>query len=162
MAFTVPTAVSRTLYDTAKRVRDEVGKGQEVLRTAKVNIPAVANASTVREVLLVPDVDIVVVGVKIISEGADADDLIELLALANGENRDSAAAAGNRLIAAQTGADASADDDILQDIALAGLNGNLVEAGQPIVASVQEVSSDTTPQVFFQVSYILADAVLTY
>lgn len=160
MAFTVPTAVSRTLYDTAKRVRDEVGKGQEVLRTAKVNIPAVANASTVREILLVPDVDIILVGVRLIGEGADADDLIELLALANGENRDVAAGVTNRLIAQVLGS--GAGDDLLITPALLGLNGNLVQAGQPIVASVQEVSSDTTPQVFFQVSYILADAVLTY
>lgn len=160
MAFTVPTAVSRTLYDTAKRVRDEVGKGQEVLRTAKVNIPAVANASTVREILLVPDVDIILVGVRLIGEGADADDLIELLALANGENRDVAAGTTNRLIAQVLGS--GVGDDLLITPALLGLNGNLVEAGQPIVASVQEVSSDTTPQVFFQVSYILADAVLTY
>ena len=160
MAFTVPTAVSRTLYDTAKRVRDEVGKGQEVLRTAKVNIGPVANGTTVREVLLIPDVDIILVGVRLIGEGIDADDVIELYAPQNGNNLDVAAAAGNRLIAATTGATVA--DNTLVTPALSGLNGNVVQAGQPIVGLVQEVSSDTTPLVFFQVSYILADAVVTY
>lgn len=158
MAFTVPTRVTRRLYDTAKRVVDEHGKGQEVLRTAKANIGPVANNTTVREVVLVPDVDIILVLVRLIEEGADADDLIELLAPANGENFDVAAGATNRLIAQQTGV----GDDLLTNPALLGLNGNVVQAGQPIIALVTEVSSDTTPLVFFQISYILADEETSY
>ena len=160
MAFTVPTAVNRTLYNTAKRIRDELGKGQEALRTAEVNIGPVPNATTHRKVLLVPDVDIILVGVRLIGEGADADDVIELYAPENGDNFDVAAAAANRLIAATTGA--TAVDNALVTPALSGLNGNVVQAGQPIIGLVQEVSSDTTPLVFFQISYILADEETTY
>ncbi len=161
MAFTVPSApAQRTLYNDAKRVRDELGKGQEILRVAKANIGPVANATTVREVVLIPDVDIVLVSIRLIGEGADADDLIELYAPANGENFDTAAGATNRLIAQVLGSTTA--DDTLVSPALLGLNGNVVQAGQPIIASVQEVSSDTTPLVFFQISYILADEATSY
>ena len=68
MAFTVPAPVNRTLYNTAKRVVDELGKGQEMLRTKGVTLIVAAN-STVRETVLVPDVDIVIVQVKYLTFG---------------------------------------------------------------------------------------------
>lgn len=160
MAFTVPAPVSRELYNTAKRVRDEVGKGQEVLRYAKVNVGPVPNATTYRDVLIIPDVDIVLVALRMIGEGCDADDLIELIAPANGENFDVGAGTTNRLIAQVLGS--GVVDNALVEGTLLGLNDNLVQAGQPVIASIQEVSSDTTPLVYFQLSYILADDVRTF
>jgi len=160
MTIAVPNAVNRTLYNTAKRIRDELGKGQEALRTAKVNIGPVPSATTHRKVLLVPDVDIILVGLKLIGEGADADDLIELYAPANGENFDVSAGSTNRLMAQVLGS--GVVDNALVVGTLLGLNGNVIQAGQPIIGSVQEVSSDTTPLVFIQISYILADEETTY
>jgi hypothetical protein len=160
MAFTVPIAVARTLYDTAKRLRDELGKGQEALRTAEVNIGPVPNANTHRKVLLVPDVDIILVGLRLIGEGLVAADVVELYTPQNGNNFDVAAAPGNRLMAATNGA--TVVDNALITPALSGLNGNVIQAGQPVIGLVQEVGSDSTPLVYFQISYILADEETTY
>lgn len=160
MALTVPNApAARRLYDTAKRVRDELGKGQEALRTAKGSIIGVA-ATDVRETLLIPDVDIVVVGVRLLGHGGVlAADTAELLAMANGEDVTSASAAGNRLVASVTAPEAA--EDTVLNVALAGLNGNLVRAGQPIVASFTDAAAGGAVM-FFQVSFILADEVTSY
>ncbi len=160
MAFTVPSAVSRELYIDAKRVRDEVGKGQEVLRYARTNVGPVPNATTYRNTLIVPDVDIILVALRLIGEGCDADDLIELYAPADGENFDVAAGATNQLIAQVLGS--GVVDNALVEGTLLGLNANRIQAGQPVILSVQEVSSDTTPLVYAQLSYILADEERTY
>lgn len=159
MAFTVPTATARTLYDTSKRVVDELGKGQEILRHESVNLVVAQNA-TVREVLLVPDVDIQIVEVKYVTEGGDVDDVLELIAPANGENFDVAAGATNRIINQLTSA-GEFTDDALRTAILTGLNGNIVQAGQPIIAVAIEDNS-AAMEAYIQISYILADAVRTF
>ena len=159
MAFTVPTAVSRELYNTAKRVRDEVGKGQEVLRTKGVNL-IVGTGLTVRDVLLVPDVDIRIVEVKYITHGGDVGDVLELFAPLNGEDFDETVDTDNRLITQLTSG-AEFTDNAMRSATLTGLNGNIVRAGQPIIAkAVEDGSADM--QCYIQISYLLADAVVTY
>lgn len=159
MAFTVPSPVNRTLYNTARRVVDELGKGQEMLRTKGVTF-IVAQNDTLREVLLVPDVDIVIVEVKYFTKGGDADDVLELLAPANGENFDVGAGATNRIIDQLTSAGEMVDD-ALRTATLTGLNGNVVQAGQPIVALINEDNS-AAMVAYIQISYILADDVRTF
>ncbi len=157
MAFTVPSAPSRTLYSTAKRVVDELGKGQEALRTESVNLQITQN-TVLRKVLLVPDVDIILVGVKTVGVGFDATDIYDLIAPANGENLDVAPGATNELIATQS----APTDDVLNNVTLAGLNGNLVQAGQPIIAVGDEDDNSADIELFVQISYILADNVRTF
>lgn len=159
MAFTVPTPVSRTLYDTAKRSVDELGKGQEILRTKGVHL-IVAQNGTVRETLLVPDVDIQIVQVKYLTFGGDVDDILELYAPANGEDFDETIDAANRIIDQLTSA-GEMTDNALRTATLTGLNGNIVQAGQPIIALCTEDNS-AAMQAYIQISYILADAVRTF
>ena len=159
MTIAVPNAVSRVLYNTAKRVRDEVGKGQETLRVAPASI-LTSGATTYRKVLLIPDVDIVVVGVRAVgSGGVAAGDNLDVIAPADGEDLDVAAGSTNRLVTAVT--DPSAFEDTVADLTLSGLNGNVVQAGQPIVAIFTEADG-TVVNVGVQVSYILADEETTY
>lgn len=159
MALTVPNPVSRVLYNTAKRVRDEVGKGQESLRVAGTTI-ITAGAATYRKVVFIPDVDIIVVGIRCTAGGgAHGGDNGEVLAPANGEDLDVAAGATNRLVSQIT--DPSTAEDVVLDATLSGLNANVVRAGQPIVALFTE--ADGTVVVWhIQVSYILADEERTY
>jgi len=160
MVIAVPNPVARELYNTAKRVRDEVGKGQETLRSAGATIVA-TGAATFRKVVFIPDVDIIVVGVRCVAAGgADAADTADLVAPAQGENLDVAAGATNQLIT-QITAPETAEDTVL-DATLSGLNGNRVQAGQPIVSIFIDNAyvADVTWHV--QVSYILADEERTY
>lgn len=157
MAFTVPTPVSRVLYNTAKRVVDELGKGQEILRQEGQNLFVTKN-TTVREVILIPDVDIILVGVCTIGDGFDTTDTYELIAPADGEDFDVSPGSTNRLIAAQS----APTDDALNRPALAGLNDNRVRAGQPIIAWADEDDNSADVQLFVQISYILADDVRTF
>jgi hypothetical protein len=159
MAFTVPAPVSRTLYTTAKRVVDELGKGQEMLRTKGVHL-IVANGATVRETVLIPDVDVVIVHVKYLTFGGDADDVLELYAPANGEDFDETIDADNRIISQLTSAGEMVDN-ALRTATLTGLNGNVVQAGQPIIALCTEDSS-AAMQAYIQISYILADEERSY
>ncbi len=159
MTISVPNPVVRLLYNTAKRVRDEVGKGQEALRVAPASI-LTSGAATYRKVLLIPDVDIIVVGVRAVgSGGVAAGDNLDVIAPANGEDLDVAAGSTNRLVTAVT--DPSAFEDTVADLTLSGLNGNVVQAGQPIVAIFTEADG-TVVNVGVQVSYILADEETTY
>ncbi len=159
MTISVPNAVSRELYNTAKRVRDEVGKGQETLRVAGASI-LTSGALTYRKVLLIPDVDIVIVGVRAVgSGGVHSGDNLDVVAPADGEALDVAAGSTNQLVDAVT--DPSAFEDTVADLTLTGLNGNVVQAGQPIVAIFTEADG-TVLNVAVQVSYILADAEVTY
>ncbi len=57
----------RTLYNTAKRLRDELGKGQEVLRKASATLHIDNVARTQWATILVPDVGIRVVDVTLVS-----------------------------------------------------------------------------------------------
>ncbi|KKK72539.1 hypothetical protein LCGC14_2902880, partial [marine sediment metagenome] len=151
--------VNRTLYNTAKRVVDELGKGQEMLRTKGVTLIVAAN-STVRETVLVPDVDIVIVQVKYLTFGGDVDDILELYAPANGEDFDETIDAANRIISQLTST-AEMVDNALRTATLTGLNGNVVQAGQPIIALCTEDNS-AAMVAFIQISYILADDVRTF
>ena len=157
MAFTVPTPVNRVLYNTAKRVVDELGKGQEILRQEGVNLRVTLN-TTARGVILVPDVDIILVGVVSIGEGFDATDTYELIAPADGEDFNVAPGATNQLIASQS----APTDNVLNTVALLGLNGNRIQAGQPIIAWADEDDSSADVQLYLQISYILADEERTY
>ena len=159
MTISVPNAVSRTLYNTAKRVRDEVGKGQETLRVANASI-LTSGATAYRKVLLIPDVDIIVVGVRAVgSGGVAAADNLDVIAPADAEDLDVAAGATNRLVTAVSAPEAF--EDTVADLTLSGLNGNVVQAGQPIVAIFTEADG-TVVNVGVQVSYILADEETTY
>lgn len=159
MAFTVPTPVARTLYNTAKRIVDELGKGQEMLRTKSVTLVAAQN-DTLRETLLIPDVDIVIVEVKYLTFGGDVDDVLELYAPANGENFDVSAGSTNRIIDQLTSTGEMVDN-ALRTATLTGLNGNIVQAGQPIIAYLNE-DNNAPMTAFIQISYILADDVRTF
>ncbi len=58
---------NRRLYDTAKRVRDELGKGQEILRKARATFRVDNVARTQWASVLIADVDIRVVDITVIS-----------------------------------------------------------------------------------------------
>jgi len=159
MAFTVPTRPARVLYNTAKRVRDELGKGQEALRVAQASFAVIQNTPT-RRTILIPDVDIRIVEIKVSSDGFDDGDTLDVVALANGEDNNTAAGATNRLITQI--ATSAVIEDALFSPALLGLNANLVRAGQPIRAIATEDNSAAIREIFVQVSYILADEERTY
>ena len=93
----------RVLHQTAQRVRDNLGKGQEVLRAARQQILFVDNSAQ-RAIVFVPDVDIKLVQVKMIGEGVSLlGGTVELIAPAA---YDTAAGATNRLVAAVVPTDA--------------------------------------------------------
>lgn len=146
----------RRLSDTAKRVRDELGKGQEILRHASAERVQTAT-NVLRSVVLIPDVDIVLVGVRVVSEGDAANDYVELIAPAA---YDTAPGAANRLIS-QLPATTLADDTVFNP-ALLGLNNNVVAAGQPIILVSNDNDSGGELYVYCQVDYILADDERTY
>lgn len=160
MALTVPNPVAaRTLYNTAKRVRDEVGKGQETLRTEGTTI-ITAGAATYRKVIFIPDVDILVVGIRCTAGGGAASgDTADVVAPANGEDLDVAPGATNQLVTQIT--NPSTAEDLVLDATLSGLNSNVVRAGQPIVAVFAEADG-TVVSWHTQVSYILVDEETTY
>lgn len=146
----------RRLYDTAKRVRDELGKGQEALRVETGERKQEAT-NTRRAVVMVPDVDIKIVDVVVCGEGAAANDYAELLAPAA---FDTAAGAANRLITQVSNANMA--DDTVFHATLANLNDNIVAAGQPIVLATNDNDSGGELYVFVQISYVLADDERTY
>lgn len=146
----------RRLSDTAKRVRDELGKGQEILRHASAERVMTAT-TTLRSLVMVPDVDIVLVGVRVVSEGDATSDYVELLAPAA---YGTAAGSTNQLIA-KIEAATLADDTVLNP-ALLGLNDNKVAAGQPIILLTNDNNSGGDLYVYCQIDYILADDERTY
>ncbi|KKK57202.1 hypothetical protein LCGC14_3056880, partial [marine sediment metagenome] len=146
-------------YNTAKRVVDELGKGQEMLRVASEGPQATVNGAQ-SFVILIPDVDIVVVGARMVGAGGlHGDDNAEIIVPQNGNALDVTPAAGNRLVSQIT--DPSTAEDTVLDLTLAGLNGNLVRAGQPIVGFYTD-DAGSGLLVHMQVSYILADDVRTF
>lgn len=160
MAFTVPGARPvRVLYNTAKRIRDELGKGQEVLRSAELTLFVAQNATVIAPVHI-PDVDIIITGVKTSGRSFDDADAFDLYALADGEDYETAPGATNKLITSVVLAATLGEDTVVEQ-ALLGLNGNRVRAGQPIVAKVVEDNS-AAAVVYVKVSYILADEERTY
>jgi len=161
MAFTVPNRTpQRSRYINAKTIRDELGKGQEILRVAEVSVQVLQNATVVVPVTI-PEVDIVIVGITLSARGIDDGDLVDVLALADGEDYETAAGAGNQLIT-QVATAANAGEDTIARKTLLGLNGNRVNAGQPVVLKVVEDNSAAIGMVYCKVSYILADDERSY
>ena len=159
MTISVPNAPVRTLYNTAKRVVDELGKGQEMLRVAGEGPQETVNGEQ-SFVILIPDVDIIVVGARMVGAGGlHADDNAEITVPEDGDALNVAAAAANRLVSQV--ADPSTAEDTVLDLTLAGLNGNLVRAGQPIVGWFTD-NAGSGLLVHMQVSYILADEARTF
>lgn len=147
------TKVAHTKDLDAIPIRRELGKGQEVLRnsgTVKVTLPA--TATHVRALVMVPDVDIKLTGVKVIGTGViGASNAINVLAPATYA---AAAGATNRLITELATADVP--DDTLVHAVLTAL-ANRVVAGQPIVLDVLSTVTTGAGTVEVQVSYVLAD-----
>ncbi len=159
MTIAVPNAPSRVLYNTAKRIVDELGKGQEMLRVAGEGPQATVNGAQ-SFAILIPDVDIIVVGARMVcGNGADGADNAEIVVPQDTNDLNQGAAAGNRLVSQIT--DPSTAEDTVLDLTLTGLNGNLVRAGQPIVGWFTDAAG-TGVLVHIQISYILADDVRTF
>jgi hypothetical protein len=146
----------KVLYATAKRVRDELGKGQEVMRSASARALGVTSA-TARRIVFTPQVDIIITGIQGIGEGLTASDTVDVMAAAA---YDTAAGSTNRLCTQMTNSDL-ADNTVFQ-ATLSGLNGNEVAAGQPIEIVVVESGGGTITEVYIQVNYILADDERSY
>lgn len=144
------------LYHTSKRVRDELGKGQEVLRHASARAVGVSSA-TARRIVFVPQVDIIVTGIQAVGEGLTASDTVDVVAP---DAYSDAPGAANELCTQMTNSDL-ADDEVFQ-ATLSGLNGNRVAAGQPIIIVVVESGGGTIVEVYVQVNYILADDERSY
>jgi hypothetical protein len=143
----------RVLYSTAKRVRDELGKGQEALRTFGPVKITQAGASTIRAIVGIPTVPVRIVDVKVMGESVANLTSINVLAPAL---YDSAAGAGNRLI---TELAAAADDTLVYGAVLP--LANRVAAEQPINLVVITAGA-ATGSVEVQVDYILCDEERTY
>ena len=143
MTIAVPNAPSRVLYNTAKRIVDELGKGQEMLRVAGEGPQATVNGAQ-SFAILIPDVDIIVVGARMVcGNGADGADNAEIVVPQDTNDLNQGA------------------EDTVLDLTLTGLNGNLVRAGQPIVGWFTDAAG-TGVLVHIQISYILADDVRTF
>lgn len=160
MAF--PGAVpQRTLYNTAKRVRDELGKGQEVLRQFRSDMVVFpATATRVEELVGLPDVDIKVVGISIVTTDvavAGASNTVDVKAGATAFN--TAPAAGNRLM------NALATADLPVNVVVQGVltgNATLVRAGSPIILDVLSTVTSSAGEIYAVVFYILADDARSY
>lgn len=154
------TRQRRARYQTAKTVVDELGKGQEVLRHKSASVRNFQN-TTRRQVIYVPEVDIIIVDIIAIGEGVTgvaAADTLDIIAPAA---YDDAVAAGNMLCAQMT--DTELADDTVYRAALSGLNGNRVAAGQPIIMVGEEAGNDAAiTEIWAQVSFVLADESRTY
>ncbi len=148
------------LYTTAKRVVDEDGKGQEVLRQFSTRIVAPADmASPTREVIGIPDVDIIITDIVILAEASDNCDVDVVAPVAF----DTAPAAANELIATIDSSAADIANDVVSRQTLLGLNGNRVVAGQPIIiVCTDDAVGAPVGQFYVRVSYILADAEVSY
>ncbi len=159
MTIAVPNAPARVLYNTAKRLIDELGKGQEMLRIAGEGPQATVTGAQ-SFVILIPDVDIVVVGARMVCGGTAASaDNAEIIVPQDTEDLDETPDSDNRLVSQIT--DPAAAEDTVLDLTLTGLNGNLVRAGQPVVGFYTD-SAGSGVLVHMQISYILADEERTY
>ncbi len=149
-----------TLYSTAKRVVDEDGKGQEVLRSFSTRVDAPADAAPPnREIVGIPDVDIIVTGVWILAEASNNCD-IDVVAPAA---FDTAPGVTNELIETVDSSAADIADDVVSVRALTDLNGNRVAAMQPIlIVATDDTVGVPAGQFYVQVNYILADEERSY
>ncbi len=150
----------QTLYSTAKRVVDEMGKGQETLRSFSTRIDSPADAQPPnREILGIPQVDIIIVDIVITAEteaNCDLDVITDTTFSA-------APGALNRVMVLHNSSDAVIADDVVARQTLAGLNGNRVVAMQPImVVATDDAAGAPTGQFSIKLSYILADTEISY
>ena len=144
---------NRVLYSTAKRVRDELGKGQETLRVFGPVKITQNGAGTLRAIVGVPTVPIRVVDVKVLGEGVANLTSIDLIAPAA---YDDAPAAGNQLI---TQLVAAADDTLVYGVPTA--LALRVGAEQPIQFVVITAGA-ATGTIEVQVEYLLCDDERTF
>ncbi len=149
-----------TLYTTAKRVVDEDGKGQEVMRNFHTRVDAPADAAAPnREVIGIPMVDIIITSIVILAEASDNCDIDVDVQI----EFDTAQITNNELIATVDSSAADIADDVLSFRTLLGLNGNRVEAGQPImIVATDDTVGAPVGQYYVQVNYILADEERSY
>ena len=143
----------RVLYSTAKRVVDELGKGQEMLRTSNPVKVTLINGE-VRATCLVPTVPIRIVDVRLLGNliaGLDDINLIAPVAYA------SAPAAGNRLITEITVA--PVDDTVEYGVVLP--LAYRVGAEQPVILVV-DGNGAFAGTVECTFDYILCDDERTY
>ncbi len=154
------TRTQKELYTTAKRVRDELGKGQETLRSFKAQFVAPADGAVpVRTVIGIPIVDIIVTEILMLAETQANTDLDVVVPIAFS----TAPGAANRLIATIDSSAAVIADDIVSNRALLGLNGNRVVAFQPILAvATDDTVGAPTGTFYVEVYYILADEEVSY
>lgn len=152
------TRQQRALYIDAKRVRDEVGKGQEVLRQFGPIKLTQAGATTVRGIVGIPDVPIRIVSVKLVGEGLATMTTLDLIALGLDatDEYDATPATDNQLITqiATEPADDTVEFGVLTALALN------VPAEHPIELSM--VSAGGTGTIECIVSYILRDDERTF
>lgn len=149
---------NRVLYGTSKRVIDELGKGQEVLRKAHGRVRGMST-SEARSIILIPDVDIVIVDVAVIGEGVTAGDIANVLA-GDADEFSHAVSDDNRLVTEITATNMAADT--VYHATLARLNNNRVACGQPIILVGEEVGGGTVTEIFVEISYVLADEERSY
>ena len=147
MAF--PTTIPQRKLDlTANRLRDELGKGAEALRKFGT-LKLTATATETRQIIGIPQVDIKIVSVQLVGQGATA---VTAEVIAPAAYSDSPGST-NRLITAVPAT--SLTNNNIYFASLTSLAGR-VKAGQPIIG----VLTDTGAQagtVEFLVSYVLAD-----
>ena len=147
---------ARVLYGTSKRVVDELGKGQEVLRKAHGRVKGMS-ASELRSIILIPDVDIVIVDVTCIGHGLTASDIANVIV---DDEFSHSVDATNRLVTEMTNTNLAAAT--VYHATLANLNNNRVSAGQPIILVGEEVGGGTITEIFVEISYVLADEERSY
>ncbi len=153
------TRQQRALYIDAKRVRDEVGKGQEVLRQfGPLKLTQGGGATTVRGIVGIPDVPIRIVSVKLVGEGLASMTTLDLIALGldTTDEYDATPATDNQLIT-QIGtepADNTVEFGVLTKLALN------VPAEHPLELSMPSTGGTGTIECI--VSYILVDDERTF
>ena len=145
----------RVLYSTAKRVVDELGKGQEMLRTSSPVKVTLINGE-VRATCLVPTVPIRIVDVRLLGNLIAGLDDINLIVPATYAE---APAAGNRLITEITGAATPADDTVTYGAVLP--LAYRVGAEQPVILVV-DGNGAFAGTVECTFDYVLADDERTY
>jgi len=143
----------RVLYSTAKRVRDELGKGQETLRTFGPIKITQAGVGTIRAIVGVPTVPIRIVDVKVVGDSIANLTSINVLAPATYAE---AAGATNQLI---TQLAAAADNTMVYGEVLP--LAYRVAAEQPINLVVITAGA-ATGSVEVQIDYLLCDEERTY
>lgn len=150
----------RDLYITAKRIRDELGKGQEILRKARASLRIDNVARTQWSTILVPDVGIRIVDLAVISS-------VPPVTGSAAATLDVFVEPGNNAVISQitlsTGA-LTAHTPSYRTLLSPALN---VAGGSPIVMKLANSATDNATaaapaDITVEISYILADDERTY